>query len=164
MAHIVVMCPNIPGLLNPTIALADALRSRGHRLTFFLLGDPSAPVLAAGFEVIEMGVPSFRRTTTVIRTLASSETPAHRLGVFAFEHSAAGENAQRSSLPGQLQRARTLRTAGGDSRDRGILHALPQDRGGDDEAAALKARHTWPLYSPALTLAANRSSTPFTYL
>ena len=49
------MCPNVPGHLNPMIALADALRSRGHRLTFFLLGDPPAPVLAAGFEVIQMG-------------------------------------------------------------------------------------------------------------
>jgi UDP:flavonoid glycosyltransferase YjiC (YdhE family) len=49
------MCPNVPGHLNPTIAVADALRSRGHHLTFFLLGDPPAPVLAAGFEVIQMG-------------------------------------------------------------------------------------------------------------
>ena len=55
MAHIGVMCPNVPGHLNPMIALADALRSRGHRLTFFLLGDPPASVLAAGFEVIQMG-------------------------------------------------------------------------------------------------------------
>jgi MGT family glycosyltransferase len=55
MAHIGVMCPNVPGHLNPTIAVADALRSRGHRLTFFLLGDPPAPVLAAGLEVIQMG-------------------------------------------------------------------------------------------------------------
>jgi MGT family glycosyltransferase len=49
------MCPNVPGHLNPTIALADALRSRGHRLTFFLLGDPPASVSAAGFEVVELG-------------------------------------------------------------------------------------------------------------
>jgi UDP:flavonoid glycosyltransferase YjiC (YdhE family) len=59
MAHIGVVCPNVPGHLNPTIALADALRSRGHRLTFFLLGDPPAPVLAPGFEVIEMGGSTF---------------------------------------------------------------------------------------------------------
>lgn len=55
MAHIGVMCPNVPGHLNPMIALADALRSRGHRLTFFLLGDPPASVSAAGFAIVELG-------------------------------------------------------------------------------------------------------------
>jgi zeaxanthin glucosyltransferase len=55
MAHIGVMCPNVPGHLNPTTALADALRSRGHRVTFFLLGDPPASVSAAGFEVVQLG-------------------------------------------------------------------------------------------------------------
>ena len=55
MANIGVMCPNIPGHLNPTTALADALQSRGHRVTFFLLGDPPAAVLAAGFEVFQVG-------------------------------------------------------------------------------------------------------------
>jgi hypothetical protein len=42
--------------------------------------------------------------------------------------------------------------------------ATPRIRDCDHEAAALKARHAVPPYSPALTLAANRSSTPFTYL
>lgn len=55
MAHIGVMCPNVPGHLNPTIALADALRSRGHRLTFFLLGEPPASVSAAGFAIVQLG-------------------------------------------------------------------------------------------------------------
>jgi UDP:flavonoid glycosyltransferase YjiC (YdhE family) len=49
------MCPNIPGHLNPMTALADALRSRGHRVTFFLLGDPPASALDADFEVVQLG-------------------------------------------------------------------------------------------------------------
>ena len=42
MGHIGVICPNTPGHLNPMIALGDALRRRGHRVTFFLLGDTPA--------------------------------------------------------------------------------------------------------------------------
>ena len=36
-------------------ALADALRSRGHRVTFFLLGDAPAAVVTAGFAVEGLG-------------------------------------------------------------------------------------------------------------
>ncbi len=37
------------------LALADAIRARGHQVTFFLLGDPPASIAAAGFEVIPLG-------------------------------------------------------------------------------------------------------------
>lgn len=53
MGHVGVICPNAPGHLNPMVALADA--TRGHRVTFFLLGDPPASVAAAGFEIISLG-------------------------------------------------------------------------------------------------------------
>ncbi|WP_435005232.1 glycosyltransferase [Tundrisphaera lichenicola] len=55
MGHIGVFCPNSPGHLNPMVALADATRARGHRVTFFLLGDPPSSVAAAGFEIISLG-------------------------------------------------------------------------------------------------------------
>ena len=55
MGHVGVICPNAQGHLNPMTALADAIRSRGHRVTFFLLGDPPASVTAAGFEVVGLG-------------------------------------------------------------------------------------------------------------
>ena len=55
MGHIGVICPNTPGHLNPMIALGDALRRRGHRVTFFLLGDTPAPVTSASFEVVPLG-------------------------------------------------------------------------------------------------------------
>ena len=55
MAHIGIFSPNASGHLNPMIALADAIRSRGHRITFFLLGAPPLSVSAAGFEVVQLG-------------------------------------------------------------------------------------------------------------
>ncbi len=55
MAHIGIISPNLPGHINPMTALADALRSRGHRVTFFLLGDPLPSIGRAGFETIEIG-------------------------------------------------------------------------------------------------------------
>ena len=51
MGHVGIICPNVPGHLNPMAALADAIRTRGHRVTFFLLGDPPASIAAAGFEI-----------------------------------------------------------------------------------------------------------------
>ena len=55
MAHVGIFCPNAPGHLNPMIALADAIRSREHRVTFFLLGEPPSSVAAAGFDVVPVG-------------------------------------------------------------------------------------------------------------
>jgi len=55
MGHVGVICPNVPGHLNPMLALADAIRARGHQVTFFLLGDPPASVVAAGFEIVPLG-------------------------------------------------------------------------------------------------------------
>lgn len=55
MGHIGVFCPNAPGHLNPMVALADAIRTRGHRVTFFLLGEPPSSVANAGFEVVPVG-------------------------------------------------------------------------------------------------------------
>lgn len=55
MSHVGIVCPNSPGHVNPMIALADAVRARGRRVTFFLLGEPPASVSAAGFEVVPLG-------------------------------------------------------------------------------------------------------------
>jgi len=55
MAHVGIIAPNAAGHLNPMTALAHTLRTRGHRVTFFLLGDPPSSVGAAGFEVAQLG-------------------------------------------------------------------------------------------------------------
>jgi zeaxanthin glucosyltransferase len=55
MGHVGVICPNTPGHVNPMLALADAIRARGHRVTFFLLGDPPPSIAASGFEIVPLG-------------------------------------------------------------------------------------------------------------
>ncbi len=55
MGHVGVICPNTTGHLNAMMALGNALRRRGHRVSFFLLGDPPASVTSAGFEVVPLG-------------------------------------------------------------------------------------------------------------
>jgi zeaxanthin glucosyltransferase len=44
------VCPSISGHLNPALALASALRDRGHEVGFFGLADGGQRVAAAGFE------------------------------------------------------------------------------------------------------------------
>lgn len=55
MAHIGIFCPNAPGHLHPMVALADALHSRKHDVTFFLLGERPPSVVTAGFDVVPVG-------------------------------------------------------------------------------------------------------------
>jgi hypothetical protein len=55
MGHVGVICPNTPGHVNPMLALADAIRTRGHRVTFFLVGSPPSSIAAAGFESVPLG-------------------------------------------------------------------------------------------------------------
>ncbi len=55
MGHVGIFCPNVPGHLNPMVALADAMRTRGHRVTFFLLGVSPSSIAEAGFEIVPLG-------------------------------------------------------------------------------------------------------------
>ena len=55
MNHVGVICPNTPGHVNAMLALADATRARGHRVTFFLLGKPPTSIATAGFETVSLG-------------------------------------------------------------------------------------------------------------
>lgn len=61
MSHVGIICPNVPGHLNPMVALADAIRTRGHRVTFFLLGKPPVSIPEAGFEIVALGGDSLSR-------------------------------------------------------------------------------------------------------
>lgn len=88
MSHIGILCPNVPGHLNPMVALADALRSRGHRLSFFLLGDPPGSVGASGFDVVALGSSVFppdeyRREMQRLGTLQGREALRHTFAMLA---------------------------------------------------------------------------------
>lgn len=55
MQHYGIVCPNVPGHLNPVSGLAAELRGRGHRVSFCLLGDPPPSIVKQGFDVLPIG-------------------------------------------------------------------------------------------------------------
>ena len=55
MSHVGVICPNTHGHINAMMAVSNALRSRGHQITFFLLGVPPHTVTSAGIDVVTLG-------------------------------------------------------------------------------------------------------------
>jgi zeaxanthin glucosyltransferase len=62
MSHVGVICPNTHGHINAMMAVSNALRARGHRITFFLLGVPPTTVTAAGIDVVPLGEALFPPT------------------------------------------------------------------------------------------------------
>ncbi len=77
MNHVGVICPNTPGHVNAMLALADATRARGHRVTFFLLGKPPASIATTGFETVSLGgtvFPADARTRPSFRSSARYKT------------------------------------------------------------------------------------------
>lgn len=55
MQHYGIICPNVPGHLNPVSGLAAELRGRGHRVSFCLLGDPPPSIVKQDFDVLPIG-------------------------------------------------------------------------------------------------------------
>lgn len=88
MSHFGLFCPNTVGHLNPMIAVADALRTRGHRVTFFLLGESPAQVTSAGFEVVSVGgtrfpAEDYRAAMAHLGTLSGRAALKHTVAVGA---------------------------------------------------------------------------------
>jgi len=86
LSHVGVVCPNMSGHLNPMIALADSIRNRGHRVTFFLLGDQPSSVTKAGFEVVAIGgevfpVDDYRQASETLGTLHGRAALKHTFGI-----------------------------------------------------------------------------------
>lgn len=50
MTHFGIICPGVPGHLNPMMALAQELQQRGHRVTLINVLDAEASAQAAGIE------------------------------------------------------------------------------------------------------------------
>ena len=86
MSHVGIVCPNMSGHLNPMVALADSIRKRGHRVTFFLLGDLPTQVHRAGFEVVPLGgkafpVEEYRQASEILGTLHGRAALKHTFGI-----------------------------------------------------------------------------------
>ncbi|QDS91976.1 MurG-like transferase [Roseimaritima multifibrata] len=69
MAHYACLCPEVPGHLNPTLAIGWQLRERGHKVTFVGVRDAQRAVNAAGLEYHPLGETAF--PTGTIPQLAS---------------------------------------------------------------------------------------------
>ena len=59
MAHFGIVCPPIPGHINPLAALGRTLTSRGHRVTFFHVAELEPKILAARLEFAPLGADHF---------------------------------------------------------------------------------------------------------
>jgi MGT family glycosyltransferase len=57
--RLAVLCPEVPGHMNPFLTLMHELRSRGHRLTFVGKLDAERKVCDAGFEFLPIGESEF---------------------------------------------------------------------------------------------------------
>ncbi|AFY75970.1 glycosyltransferase, MGT family [Pleurocapsa sp. PCC 7327] len=55
MTHFGMLCPALPGHLNPMMALGRELKRRGHDLTFFQIPDVKSKILAEGFNFHPIG-------------------------------------------------------------------------------------------------------------
>ena len=56
MTHFGIIGPPVPGHVNPFLALAQELRARGHRVTFFQIPDLEAEVRSEGIDFVSIGV------------------------------------------------------------------------------------------------------------
>jgi zeaxanthin glucosyltransferase len=57
--HMGLICPGVPGHINPMSALGRELMRRGHRITFFGVLDSEAKVLSEGLSFCPIGESEF---------------------------------------------------------------------------------------------------------
>ncbi|MFP4009104.1 MAG: glycosyltransferase [Spirulinaceae cyanobacterium] len=55
MMHYGIVCPAVPGHLNPSLSLGKALQKHGHRVTFITILDAQSKIEALGLETQIMG-------------------------------------------------------------------------------------------------------------
>ncbi len=58
MTHIGIICPALPGHLNPMTTLGYELKERGHRVTLIGIADAQPKAIAAGLEFPRQELPS----------------------------------------------------------------------------------------------------------
>jgi zeaxanthin glucosyltransferase len=89
MMHIGLICPGVPGHLNPMAALGRELMQRGHRITFFGVPDSEARVLREEIPFYPIGVSeypvgTYQKQTAYLGHLSGIAALRYTLDV--FEH------------------------------------------------------------------------------
>ena len=69
MANLALICPPLPGHLNPTTALGRVLKRRGHSVTCFHLPGIESSIRAAGLNFRPVGAPGSELLTARIRKM-----------------------------------------------------------------------------------------------
>ena len=59
MAHFGIICPPVPGHVDPLAALGRTLTGRGHRVTFFHVSDLAPKIQSEGLEFVALGPDRF---------------------------------------------------------------------------------------------------------
>lgn len=90
MSHFGLVCPAVPGHLNPMCALGRELRDRGHRVTLVALADAEPAARAAGLDFAPIALSEFppgqlREVTTTLGTLTGLGALRYTLQLFRRE-------------------------------------------------------------------------------
>src|SRR5450755_955922 len=65
MTHFGVICPAMPGHINPMMSLCRELQNRGNQITFYQLLDVADKIRAGGFAVRTYGAEKFPKGSYV---------------------------------------------------------------------------------------------------
>ena len=85
MSHIGIVCPPIPGHLNPFCTLGRALISRGHQITVFHVSDVGPMIRAEGLGFVALGESRFRAGTLKESVAKLAELQGMKSIQFAIE-------------------------------------------------------------------------------
>jgi len=84
--HIACFCPEMSGHLNPTMAIANELRSRGHRVCLIGLPDGEPKAAAAGIEFHPVGIAEFPRGSVAEVTKRLGELSGRAALKYTVDH------------------------------------------------------------------------------
>lgn len=104
MANVALICPPLPGHLNPTTTLGRALKRRGHSVIYFHLPGVASSVRASGVNFCPVGAPGSDLLAARIRKM--SELKGLRSLRFAVACSRECSALLCESLPAALMEAR----------------------------------------------------------
>ncbi|MEL6375095.1 MAG: glycosyltransferase, partial [Pseudomonadota bacterium] len=105
MAHFALVAPPLMGHLNPTLALADSLRQRGHRTTYFGPIDCADAVTRTGAAFHALGAKSHAPGTLAARQAALGKVSGMRGMATTIWHMVNDTRMLGAQLPNALTQA-----------------------------------------------------------